>query len=41
MELYENTKLCSMPIWIPLRIAHFMGQAQAESGLKSVRESCY
>jgi putative chitinase len=25
----------------PLRIAHFMGQAEAESGLRSVRESCY
>lgn len=25
----------------PLRIAHFMAQAEAESGLKSVRESCY
>jgi hypothetical protein len=42
MELYENTKLCSMPItWIPLRIALYGASTEAESGLKSVRESCY
>jgi putative chitinase len=43
MELYEKYKTLFGTYYLntPLRIAHFMGQAQAESGLKSVRESCY
>jgi putative chitinase len=43
MELYEKYKTLFGGYHLnnPLRIAHFMGQAEAESGLKSVRESCY
>ncbi len=43
MELYVKYKSLfnSYHINTPLRLAHFMGQAEAESGLKSVRESCY
>jgi putative chitinase len=43
MELYEKYKTLfgCYHLNTDLRIAHFMGQAEAESGLKSVRESCY
>jgi putative chitinase len=43
MELYEKYKTLfnAYHINTDLRIAHFMAQAQAESNLKSVRESCY
>lgn len=43
MELYEKYKTLfnNYHVNTPLRIAHFMGQAEHESGLKPQRESCY
>jgi putative chitinase len=43
MELYQKYKTLfnSYHLNTPLRIAHFMAQADAESSLKSVRESCF
>jgi putative chitinase len=43
MELYDKYKtlLNGYHINTPLRLAHFMAQIDHESGLKSVRESCY
>jgi putative chitinase len=43
MELYEKYKTLFNGYYVntPLRIAHFMGQIDAESGLKSVREGLY